>query len=96
MAAHSEIGASSMGRWRACPGSRRLIRTLPRQKSGKDALLGTAAHLLAEGCLARDMPAEAMLGETLTVEGHDFVVDQEMVDAVQVYLDAVREAVNTV
>lgn len=84
--AHAELGASSAHRWMACPGSIALSRGIPNVDS-EYAREGTAAHELAEKCLHRDLDAAAFKGTT--VNGFD--VDDDMAEAVQAYLDAVRE-----
>ena len=88
MIAHSHIGASSSHRWMACPGSINLSQGIPR-KSSVFAMEGTAAHRLAEMCLRDGLPAEDFNGIAILVDGRGFPVDEGMVDAVQVYLDAI-------
>ena len=88
MTAHSHIGASSSHRWMACPGSVNLSQGMARASSAF-AMEGTAAHRLAEMCLRDGLPAEDFNGVNIIVEGHGFQVDEGMVDAVQVYLDAI-------
>lgn len=86
---HSPIGASSAHRWLACPGSVRLSRGLPNESSW-EAKEGTAAHEVAAECLRHGQDAWEHAGRGITIEGDTFVVDDEMVEAVQVYLDAIR------
>jgi len=73
--AHSKIGASSMHRWAACPGSVKLCEHLPSRES-EYAKLGTKAHELAADML-NDLPVPAD-------------VDPEMYDAVLVYVQEVN------
>lgn len=87
--AHSPLGASSAHRWMSCPGSIRLSAHLPDRPS-RYADEGTAAHELAERCLRSGADAIDHLGETITVRNQGYAVDDEMAEAVQVYLDAVR------
>lgn len=91
--AHSIISASSAHRWLNCPGSVRLTRDLP-DTAGMAAMEGTAAHELGEKCLRDGSNAVEHIGVTIPVEeaelSHAFIVDQEMVDGVQLYLDTVR------
>jgi hypothetical protein len=82
---HAELGASSAHRWMGCPGSVRLAASVEAAPSAY-AEEGTAAHMLAERCLSGGVDAAALIGRELN--GH--VVDAEMADYVQVYLDAVR------
>lgn len=89
--AHSKLGASGAHRWIACPGSLRLAAGIP-DKETIFAAEGTAAHELCELCLRSDQAAEEYIGRTITVGNHKFEVDEEMAEAVQVYLDTVRAA----
>jgi hypothetical protein len=68
-----------------CPGSVRLAGNIEAPPSTY-AEEGTAAHMLAERCLSGRLDAAALIGRELN--GH--LVDAEMADHVQVYLDAVR------
>lgn len=81
MEGHSEIGASSMKRWQACPGSVRLSRGIER-KGNAYAAEGTVAHELAEYRL-RDKPL---------AEGR---YTGEMAAAVDVYVEHVRSLIKT-
>ncbi len=90
---HATLGASSASRWINCPGSVRAIAALPeweRNRSSTYADEGTAAHALAELCLSTDKDAEEFAGRRIKGELGEYEVDDEMVDAVQVYLDEVR------
>jgi hypothetical protein len=84
--AHATLGASGASRWIACPGSVRLSKGMP-NVSSPFAQEGTAAHELSEKCLASGKNAIEFEGEE--IEG--FTVDEDMAEAVQVYVDAVRE-----
>jgi hypothetical protein len=87
--AHARLSPSSAHRWMACPGSLRLIESLPaeyRDTTSDFAAEGTAAHTLLETCLLLGIDASDYLG-TL-VDG--FEVDQEMVDSVQLAVDLVK------
>lgn len=87
--AHSILGASSSARWLACPGSIRLSAGLPKTSTSY-ADEGTAAHELAETCLRTKTHAKDHLGSLITINGSVYEVDDEMAEAVQVYLDNVR------
>jgi hypothetical protein len=87
---HSVLGASSAHRWLACPGSIRLSEGIPKTSSTY-ADEGTAAHRIAEDCLRSGMDAAKYLGGLIPVNGANYEVTREMVDAVQLYLDLVRE-----
>lgn len=102
--AHASLAPSSIARIIKCPGSKRLSAGI-QQAHSPFAAEGTAAHMLAENCLATDMDAFAHLGRTIDTktdigtkhskEKSDgittFEVDHEMVDSVQLYLDVCRE-----
>lgn len=100
MSSHAKLSPSSAYRWFVCPGSVRETAHLP-DDSNKYARLGTAAHTLGERCLKTGSNADKWIG---TVQGRIAVdyeqdgrkyrefyeVDEEMAEAVQVYLDYVR------
>lgn len=95
--AHAKLGASSMHRWAACPGSIREQEGCP-DNTSYYAAEGTVAHELAESCLriaeksGKPYPARHKIGEKWFKEGHEITVDEEMADAVQLYLDAIESA----
>lgn len=91
MTAHSSIGASSMHRWSNCPGSVRQSRGIA-SKSSVYAEEGSDAHAYAAMCLTRKSRATKPedVGQTFTFDGRTFAVDEEMVDAVQVYVDTIN------
>lgn len=80
MTVHSKIGASSMYRWSACPGSVRLSEGLD-SKSSVYAEEGTKAHELA---------AQVLLAETEAQARAIVFPSEEMLEAVHVYVDFVR------
>ena len=88
--AHSTLGASSAYRWMTCPGSVRESAGLP-NVSSEYAKEGTAAHSLAECCLKRGFDADKYIGDKVEADGSEYLVDEDMAAAVQVYLDAVRD-----
>ena len=84
---HSNLGASSAKRWMNCPGCIALVESLQtKDKRSEAAELGTGAHELGESAL--------MLGlDPCDFEGDSFngyKADQNMIDAVTVYVDYVR------
>lgn len=83
---HAKLSASGAYRWLACPGSVRLSEGLP-DKTSSYAAEGTAAHDVAARCLTFNKKASEYLGQQVEADGFKFVVDQEMVEAVQIYLD---------
>lgn len=77
---HSIIGASGYYRWSECPGSVALTKDLP-PKSNEHAEAGTLAHHFSEKILRNEM----------TWEEAALIYDEEMVNAVKVYVDFVRK-----
>jgi hypothetical protein len=90
MAQHSVLSPSGAHRWMRCPGSIAAESGMP-DTSSKYAAEGTAAHELASKCLELDANAEAVIGDTITVEGFDFTVTAEMARHVNDYCKLVRE-----
>lgn len=88
---HSPLGASSAERWMNCPGSVALIHALT---DGEGFELedpdyrrdGTQAHALAAWCLEHGDDTDAWEGAELYPD-----LTEEMMSAVQVYLDFVRK-----
>ncbi|KKL73284.1 hypothetical protein LCGC14_2076480, partial [marine sediment metagenome] len=81
---HSPLGGSGAHRWMPCPGSVALSYGVEDEES-EYATVGLQAHALAEWCLRGGRDAWELVRD-------DSVVDREMADAVQVYLNAVRNA----
>ena len=90
MEGHSHIGASSAYRWINCPGSVRLYDQLTERKATSFASAGTAAHELCEKCLLSGADPVEYIGEVITADGENFIVDDDMVSSVRVYVDEVR------
>jgi len=93
---HSVVGASGYERWSECQGAPTLLRALALEigahegdagGSSEFAREGTAAHELAGWCLNEDREPWELTGEVINVEGHDVLVDDEMVDGVTAYVD---------
>ncbi len=82
---HSRLGASKAERWMNCTAS-------VNAEDGKEdtpsihAKIGTACHAVAALCLESGQDAEEFIDRT--VEG--IVIDDDMAEDVQVYLDAIR------
>lgn len=91
MAAHAVLGASSSSRWLACPGSIRLSADMPNTSSAY-AREGSCAHEVASECLIHNQDAISWLGKK--VEKYpEIEVTEDMCNAVQRYLDTVREQI---
>lgn len=92
--AHSALGASIAHRYMACPGSVRLSVGIENTTS-IFAAEGTAAHELCEKCLRSDFKEAALfIGDEIVVGNHTFEVDEEMSEAVQVYVDCIKADYN--
>lgn len=88
---HSLIGASSASRWFECPGSPNMIAKAPKQEPNKYAAEGTVAHRVAEKCLIDGKDPEDFLGEYFVEGEFEFEVDQDMCDAIRIYIDELNE-----
>lgn len=97
MSAHALLSPSSAHRWMRCAGA--LAASIGcGDSSSSFAREGTAAHTLGERALGYERQAEFWLGETIDVSYVEdnlkkidrYLVDQEMADYVQVYVDQVR------
>lgn len=86
--AHSKKGASSAERWMNCSGSTALIAAfeLPETDEPDYRREGIAGHEAGAECLARGVDTWEIAGETY----HETVIDADMAEAVQVYVDRVR------
>ena len=82
---HARLAASAAHRWFSCPGCPKEggPTTFP-------AAEGTAMHDLASNALKRREKVPALV-QTRIVEGHTIPFDDEMVAAVQFYVDTVNE-----
>lgn len=98
MTAHSKIGASSMERWSACPGSVALSEGIA-GKSSIYAEEGTAAHALGEHCLRINSYAAKFIDVGFSFDDHGerktITVTDEMAAAVQTYVDHCRSIQGT-
>lgn len=90
---HSPKGASSAERWMNCPGSGVLLDKvkLPQTDEPEYRAAGIAAHEAAAHCLKTPCDTWEIIG----MKFHDVVVDKEMADAIQMYLDFVRPLADT-
>lgn len=92
---HSPLGPSSSDRWINCTASVKYTEGMP-DTSSTYANEGTAAHMLSEWCRERNVPAKNFHGHQIDVKNSDgsvesFIVDNEMVEGVQRFLDYVNQ-----
>lgn len=101
--AHAKLSPSAAHRWMECPGSIRLSEGII-TKSSAFADEGTAAHTLGELCLRTNTDPVDYLGGHVNIktgkvsrnpgEGDGiFEIDDEMADAVGVYVETVRSLI---
>jgi uncharacterized protein DUF2800 len=88
VSAHADASPSSSSIWINCPASVTLARGKQRRASIFTAE-GSVAHLLAEAIL-NTTDAPGLVGQTVTHEGFDIRITEEMVEGVQVYVDEVQ------
>jgi hypothetical protein len=97
--AHADLGASNSSIWLNCLHAGRHMRNAPgKGKTSKFAAEGTVAHGISELILTfgLDTVRAEYLGKTVTVEGFDIEVTDDMFDHVMVYVDEVArlQAIN--
>lgn len=87
---HSALGASSASRWMACPGSYRVANAVKEPaRPSVWATQGTVAHAIAEEILNNGGPIDRQLGQTIVTDGYGIDIDQDMIDSVETYINAV-------
>lgn len=88
---HAKLGPSSWDRWSNCPGSVTLCEGQPNTTS-RYAAEGSVAHEIADRVLRGEIGhAGALLDTMFQQEGYDILVDEEMVEAVTLYVQIVRD-----
>ena len=83
---HAKLSASASSRWLNCPGSVSANEGLVDSGSSY-ANWGSCAHEVAEKCLIELRAAKNYLGDVF----HGVVVDSEMIECVQTYVDYVKQ-----
>lgn len=101
--AHAQLAPSAAYRWINCPGSIKASEGIE-ERSSTYAAEGTAAHELASHCLSQNIEPGRYLGEFIDINDDKvrikhgveangitvFEITEEMVDAVQTYVDFVH------
>lgn len=94
--AHATWSASATDRSWNCPGSLALINSLNvPDKESEAAAWGTACHQISEKCLRSGQDAVEYIDRIEKTKEFAFVVDEEMADCAQVYIDYVRSQAGT-
>lgn len=94
-AAHSPLGASNCERWWNCPGSVALIEKCKvKDVPSKYAAEGTVAHSVAADLILKLLGRENVAvkqGAVRTADGFEFMITEEMLSAVNVYVEHVTD-----
>lgn len=90
---HALLSPSSAHTWLACAPAIALGMDQP-NKSSKYSDEGTAAHTVAADCLTFEGNATDLIGEMVPGKADHYLVTLEFAEAVQCYIDLVRERVN--
>ncbi|MEI6726205.1 MAG: DUF2800 domain-containing protein [Actinomycetes bacterium] len=90
MSAHAQLSPSSAVRWMSCPGSVRMCEGIP-DTSSAASLEGTMMHTVSAHCLTRRTDAAGYVGVTDPETG--LILQAEQAQAIQTYVDTVRDIV---
>jgi hypothetical protein len=92
MAEHALLSPSGAHRWMRCPGSLLLEKAAP-DRSTRYADEGSAAHLIATECLQSGgkITPDEYLGRMLDMGEHEILVDHEMVQSVEQFIEVVEK-----
>lgn len=97
MSEHARLSPSASPRWLYCRGSVRLIEQLIAEgridpNSSSDAAEeGIAAHQVRADALTFGVDAYAFIGTSLTINGNNYVCDEEMAEFLQKGIDWLRQ-----
>jgi hypothetical protein len=92
---HATWSASATARNVQCPGALAMSAHASPDKESIHSARGTAAHELAEICLRKGTDASGAVGLTITAKTNAVVIDEELANSAQVYVDYVRERAAT-
>ena len=91
--AHAKLSASGSSIWINCPGSIKAQENYTNTSSSASEE-GTAAHELAELCLTHGADPSTFVG-TLSPSNFKILIDKEMAEHVQSYIDIINSVVGT-
>lgn len=92
MSDHAQLFPSGRHRWGACPGSVREEAQYPEPPSGPAAVDGTHSHTLLERCITYPgFILSQSVGQTMSDDDGEFIIDAERVERVQFALDYINE-----
>lgn len=92
---HSAWAASATARNTTCAGAMAMAELAGEDKESEAAAWGTAAHQIAEHCLILGGEAVNQLGFVQKTENYEFVVDEEMANCAQEFVDYCWDRINT-
>lgn len=73
-----------------CPGSYRVASAVTEPATpSRYAAAGSVAHAIAEDLLINGGPIDSKLGQTIPMDGHNVLVDEDMIESIEVYLNAI-------
>lgn len=90
--AHSTFAPSASHRWLACPASLVHSKDLPEQETSVYAHEGIVCHDISATCLKEGKSPNEFLGKIVD----DVDITQELVDAIQMYIDEVKGIIKEV
>lgn len=94
MTTHSKLSPSKRHRWAKCPGSIREEAHLPPEEPGSYAIDGTRSHTLLELCIKEGLlDPLSTVGQSLTDDHGEFVIDEPRALRVKVAIDYIKQRV---
>lgn len=92
---HPEWSASASARNWVCPGSLTLAQTVPEKPESEAAAWGTACYAIAAACLKQGHDAVDYVEREINTKLFSFIVDDEMANTAQKYIDYIRARLST-